>query len=91
MKMWNPFMAGNPSSIGQQSLVGQVIGTGGTARGNGNGAPRRRKASRKTAVRARASSPAKRATSRGSKPARLVKGSAAAKAYMAKIRKRRRK
>lgn len=89
MRMWNPFMAGNPSAVGQQSLVGQVIGTGATARG-GNGTPRRRK-SRKTAARRAASSPAKRATARGKKPARLVKGSAAAKAYMAKIRRKRRK
>jgi hypothetical protein len=80
----------NPSGIGQQTAVGQIIGTGASMR-NGNGAPRRRKASRKTAPRRAASSPAKRATRRGSKPARLVKGSAAAKAYMSKIRKRRRK
>ena len=84
-------MAGNPSSLGQQSLVGQVIGTGATSRANGNGAPRRRRASKKSAPRRAASSPAKRATARRAKPARLVKGSAAAKAYMAKIRKRRRK
>lgn len=90
MPIWNPFMAGNPSAIGQQSTVGQIIGSGASVRGGG-GAPRRRKASRKTAARRAASSPAKRASKRGSKPARLVKGSAAAKAYMAKIRKRRRK
>lgn len=88
MAIWNPFMAGNPSAIGQQSTVGQIIGTGATSNGGG-GAPRRRKASRKTAARRSAASPAKRATKRGSKPARLVKGSAAAKAYMAKIRRKR--
>jgi hypothetical protein len=88
--MWNPFAAMNPSGIGQQTLVGQIIGSGRTA-GNGGGVRRKRKASRKTAARRSASSPAKRASSRRSKPARLVKGSAAAKAYMAKIRRKRRK
>jgi hypothetical protein len=81
----------NPSGIGQQTLVGQVIGRGQTMRGNGGGVRRKRKASRKTAARSRRASPAKRATTRRSKPARLVKGSAAAKAYMAKIRRKRRK
>ena len=90
--MWSPFAAMNPSGIGQQTLVGQVIGSGQTVRGaTGNGTRRRRKASRKTAARSRRASPAKRATTRRSKPARLVKGSAAAKAYMAKIRRKRRK
>lgn len=90
--MWSPFAAMNPSGIGQQTLVGKVIGSGQTV-GSVRGGParRKRKASRKTAARRSASSPAKRATRRGSKPARLVKGSAAAKAYMAKIRRKRRK
>jgi hypothetical protein len=78
----------NPSGIGQQTAVGQIIGSGASMR-NGNGAPRRRRASAKSAPRRAASSPAKRATKRNGKPARLVKGSAAAKAYMAKIRRKR--
>jgi hypothetical protein len=81
----------NPAGIGQQTLVGKVIGSGQTVSGmRGGPARRKRKASRKTASRKRRASPAKRATRR-SKPARLVKGSAAAKAYMAKIRRKRRK
>jgi hypothetical protein len=90
MKTWNPFMAGNPSSIGQQSLVGQVIGTGATGRGSAI-APRKRRSSRKTAARRAAPMGGmRRPPARGKKPARLVKGSAAAKAYMAKIRRKRR-
>lgn len=87
----NPFWLGNPAGIGQQTRAAQII----TANAPGNGirgtrTRRKRKASRKTAVRARRASPAKRATRRGKAP-RLVKGSAAAKAYMAKIRRKRRK
>lgn len=84
MAGWNPFWAGNPSAIGQQTRAGQII----TMNGSGRAAAprRRRKASRKTAARTSRASPAKRK----SKRARLVKGSAAAKAYMAKIRRKRR-
>jgi hypothetical protein len=93
--MWQPFAAANPQAIGQQTLVGRIIGSGMTAgrAANGNGTRRRRKASRKTAPRRAAASPAKYASRRKSasagRPARLVKGSAAAKAYMAKIRRKR--
>jgi hypothetical protein len=91
--MWNPFAAGNPAALGQQSIVGRVIGSGMTSRAS-SGAPRRRRASRKTAARRAAKSPAKYASrkksARAGRPARLVKGSAAAKAYMAKIRRKRR-
>lgn len=90
MRMWSPFAAANPQAIGQQTLVGRVIGSGMSQPRGGGGAPRKRKASRKTAARRAAASPAKRATKRRAKPARLVKGSAAAKAYMAKIRRKRR-
>lgn len=83
--MWNPFAAMNPAGIGQQTLVNQVISSGATA--GRAPARRKRKASRKTATRARRASPAKRATKRP----RMVKGSAAAKAYMAKIRRKRKK
>jgi hypothetical protein len=84
----NPFLFGNPAGIGQQTAAGQIII--GTAAGNGmrgTSTRRRRKASKKSAPRARRASPAKRATKR----ARLVKGSAAAKAYMAKIRRKRKR
>jgi hypothetical protein len=79
----NPFLMGNPSALGQQTLAGRIIV--GTSAGNGmRAAPkRRRKASKKSAPRTRRASPAKRA--------RMVKGSKAAKAYMAKIRRKRRK
>lgn len=82
----NPFLFGNPAALGQQTLAGRVIVA--SAAGNGmRAAPkRRRKASRKTAARTRRASPAKRKSGR----ARLVKGSRAAKAYMAKIRRKRR-
>ena len=83
MRIWNPFTLANPS-LG--TAAGQIIGSGATMRGTrGSATKRKRKATRKTATRARKASPAKRSTKR----ARLVKGSAAAKAYMAKIRRRR--
>lgn len=73
---------------GQQTMATQMI-TGGM-RSTANGTRRRR---RKTKKRASASSTRKRKASRRStkRPARLVKGSAAAKRYMAKIRRKRRK
>ncbi len=85
----NPFLFGNPAGLGQQTRAGQIIVA--SAAGNGmRAAPRRkRKASRKVAARRAPRSAAKRANRRA-KPARLVKGSAAAKAYMAKIRRKRR-
>jgi len=83
----NPFWAGNPAGLGQQTLAGQIIVTGAA---RGRAAPRRkRRSSAKSAPQTRRASPAKRAPkSRGR--ARLVKGSPAAKAYMAKIRRKRR-
>jgi len=89
---WNPFVLGNPSSLGQQTAAAQMItlGAGGRAM-RSTGTRRRRRASAKAAPRRRRASPAKRAAPRRrSKPARLVKGSAAARAYMAKIRRKRR-
>ena len=86
--MWSPFTAGNPQGIGQQTLVGRVIGSGFSRSTRAGTRPKRkRKATRKTAARrsTRRATPRKRA----SKRARLVKGSAAAKAYMAKIRRKR--
>lgn len=85
----NPFWMGNPAGIGQQTRANQLIIA--SAPGNGlRSTKRKRKATRKTAARRSSANPAKRATRRG-KAARLVKGSAAAKAYMAKIRRKRRK
>lgn len=82
---WNPFFAANPAAIGQSTLVTRVIGTG-MSTGRARAPSRKRRKARA------ASSTAKRATKRRPmKRARLVKGSAAAKAYMAKIRRKRRK
>ena len=78
----NPFWTGNPAAIGQQTLAGQII-TAGAGNSAARRAPRRK------------SRGAKRATARSvarkprAKKARLVKGSRAAKAYMAKIRRKR--
>lgn len=81
----NPFWAGNPAGIGQQTRAAQLI----TATASGNGmrrAPKRRKA--RAARPARAARAARKPRAR---KARLVKGSAAAKRYMASIRRKRRK
>lgn len=86
MAIWNPFATMNPSAFGQQTFAGQIIGSGATVAGTrGTRTKRKRKSTRKTAARTRRASPAKRTRKR----ARLVKGSAAAKAYMAKIRRKR--
>lgn len=82
MAGWNPFWAGNPAAIGQQTRAGQIIAMNGSGR---MAAPRRRRKSKMKAAAPRRAGP-KRKSSR----ARLVKGSAAAKAYMAKIRRKRR-
>ena len=62
------------------------------------GAPRTAPARRKRATKKRAAAPARkrrttarRATSSSKRPARLVKGSAAAKRYMASIRRKRKR
>jgi len=88
MAGFNPFMFGNPAGVGQMTAAGQTIVM--RAGSNGGGVRRKRKATRKRASKARRASPAKRASRRGKAP-RLVKGSAATKAYMAKIRRKRRK
>lgn len=84
----NPFLYGNPSAIGQQTAVGQTL-IAGNSRGASGPRKRRRKSTMKSAPRTRRKSTAKRANGKGR--ARLVKGSSAAKAYMAKIRRKRRK
>lgn len=73
--------AGSQTSAGRTALMG--VGTPRQLRPSGNGTRRRRRKPR-----AEMRSP-KRKT-RGKKMARLVKGSRAAKAYMAKIRRKRR-
>lgn len=85
----NPFLFGNPAAFGQQTAANRIIIAGASGNGTRRAPKRRRKASRKTAARRAPRSAAKRANRRGR--ARLVKGSAAAKAYMAKIRRKRRK
>jgi hypothetical protein len=84
----NPFLFGNPAAIGQQTAAARLI----TAYSAGNGTTRGPARRRRKAPRAAARKTAKRrsAKARG-RPARLVKGSAAARAYMAKIRRKRRK
>jgi len=84
----NPFLYGNPAAVGQQTAVGQTL-IAGNSRGAAAPRKRRRKSAMKSAPRTRRESTAKRANRKGR--ARLVKGSSAAKAYMAKIRRKRRK
>lgn len=84
----------NPSALGQQTPAAQA-----TLLGSMPSRQPSRKSKRKSSTRLRtsASRSRKRASSAGSsrrskrKPARLVKGSRAAKAYMAKIRRMRRR
>jgi len=72
-----------------QSLLRSAVGGMRRASGSSKRRKKKKSAGAKRAKRsAGGSKKAKRATSRGKK-ARLVKGSAAAKAYMAKIRKKR--
>lgn len=83
----NPFLMGNPAALGQQTLAGKIIVATSAGNGTARRAPKRRKKPRAAARRvARATARRPRA-----KKARLVKGSAAAKRYMASIRRKRRK
>ena len=83
----NPFMFGNPASLGQQTAANRLI----TAMSPGNGMQRGPARKRRKAPRAAARKTATRRKKKSARPARLVKGSAAARAYMAKIRRKRRK
>lgn len=85
MAGFNPFLFGNPSSVGQQTAVGQTILSRASGRVGGKRSAAKRRAKKAAAPRAARA----RKKTRGTK-ARLVKGSAAAKAYMAKIRRKRR-
>jgi len=81
-----------PNGVGaaQQTTAAQML-LGVLANGRGNGSGRRRRArgpSRRKVARPRR---ARAASSRAKRPARLVKGSAAAKRYMASIRRKRRR
>lgn len=67
----------NQATAAMQTTMARGVG------GRAAGAPRKRRK-----VKA-AKAPKRRASARKAKPARLVKGSAAAKRYMASIRKRR--
>lgn len=68
----------NQATAAMQTTMARGVG------GRAAGAPRKRRKAR-----AASAAPKRRAKSKARKPARLVKGSAAAKRYMASIRKRR--
>jgi len=68
----------------QQTTANQLVGVRAARNGNGKRRKRRTAAAKRAPMRRKRSSSSKR-------PARLVKGSAAAKRYMAKIRRKRRK
>lgn len=77
---------GGFAAFGQQTpATQQLFARAGRKGGKRSAATRRRR--KKTAARAAP----KRRKARAKRPARLVKGSRAAKAYMAKIRRKRRK
>ena len=92
MAGFNPFLFGNPTGVGQQTAVGQALVM------RASGTATRRRSKKKRSVRGIAprkrkpmrSGRASRARGARRKPARLVKGSAAAKRYMASIRRKRR-
>jgi hypothetical protein len=71
----------HPAAVGQMTSAGKLI-HGFTSMGSPSRGPRRRRKAKATKVRSK--------RRKSGKPARLVKGSAAAKAYMAKIRRKRR-
>lgn len=80
----NPFIWGNPASFGQQTPAAQIILAQASGRTGGLRSARKRR------KKARAAAPSrKRRSAKRGRPARLVKGSRAAKAYMAKIRRKR--
>ena len=78
----NPFLYGNPGAFGQQTAVGRAL----IARSSGSMGGKR--SARKRRSKAKAAPVGRR---RKAKKLRLVKGSRAAKAYMAKIRRKRKK
>lgn len=75
----------NPLALGQSTAATQWLFAKANGRRGGRASAKRRK-------RARAAAPAKRRRkTRARKSARMVKGSAAAKRYMASIRRKRRR
>jgi hypothetical protein len=82
--------ANPPQSIGQNSpaAVATMMIAGGMRRAGA--APKRRRVKAANVPRRAAASKPRRAAKRG-RPARLVKGSAAAKRYMASIRRKRKR
>lgn len=77
------------AGLGQQTAAAQLVFRRAMSGGSSTGVRRRAPA---TGARRRGrATRSDRVTSRRSKPARLVRGSAAAKRYMAKIRKMRRR
>lgn len=74
---------------GQQTMAAQLVGS----RPGATNGPRRRKrkSSAKRAPARRRMAKASRKANRTKRPARLVKGSAAAKRYMASIRRKRKR
>lgn len=77
------FIGGSQQTLAQQTMQRQIMGNG----GNGGGRKRRRKAKAKAAAPRRR----RRAKAAAGKAARFVKGSAAARKYMAKLRRMRKK
>lgn len=76
MSLWNA------AAWGQQTKAAQAMASKRSGRVGGRRSAKRRKA-------ARAAAPARKRRASSKRPARLVKGSAAAKRYMASIRRKR--
>lgn len=80
-------MAVVQQGVNQQTPAAQSVWrTAGGSRGSSNGGRRKRK---KKATRSKRTASTRRASSSKKRPARLVKGSLAAKRYMASIRRKR--
>lgn len=79
MSLWNRV------AWGSQTLAAQAMASKRAGRVGGRRSAKRRKATRAAAA------PARRKRASSKRPARLVKGSPAAKRYMASIRRKRRK
>lgn len=75
----------NQQTAATLQIIRQGMGTSTTSRGSRSGKRRRKSRTKRATKRGKARK------TRTSKPARLVKGSAAAKAYMKKIRRKRKK
>ena len=78
----------NPAAFGQNTMAAQMMLGKQRGKSTGSTKRRKRKSSASSAPRKRAAGGRKKKRA-GARPARLVKGSAAAKRYMASIRKKR--